>query len=234
VSRLRLGIVGAAPVPVHVMREIEAKFGMTIVEGFGQTESSGGCALERLDRERRPGSCGHPLPGLEVKIVDEDDNEVPRGQVGEIVMRGPITMKGYWNMDQATAETFRNGWLHTGDMGRMDEEGYLYIVDRLKDMIITGGFNIYPKEIEDVLYSHPAVLEATVIGVPDEARGELAKAYIVFKGGESASEEELDAFCRERLAAYKIPRLYEFRETPLPKNPQGKILKRVLRDQHQT
>ena len=124
-----------------------------------------------------------------------------------------------------------NGVIATGDMGRMDQEGYLYIVDRLRDMIITGGFNIYPKEIEDVLYSHPAVLEATVIGVPDAVKGEMAKAYVVFKDGAKATEEELDAFCRRHLAAYKVPRLYEFKDTPLPKNPQGKILKRVLRDE---
>jgi long-chain acyl-CoA synthetase len=232
VSKLRLGVTGAAPVPVHVMREFEEKFGMTIIEAYGQTETCGGITFERMDRERRTGSCGHALPGIEVKIVDENDNEVPHGEVGEIIMRGPTTMIGYWNMPEANEETFRNGWLHTGDMGRRDEDGYFYIVDRLRDMIITGGFNIYPKEIEDVLYSHPAVLEATVIGVPDKLKGELAKAYVVFKEGESASEEELDAFCRERLAAYKVPRLYEFRKEPLPKNPQGKILKRVLREEN--
>jgi long-chain acyl-CoA synthetase len=230
VSKIRLGVVGAAPVPTPVMREIEEKFGMTILEGFGQTESSGGCALERMDRDRKEGSCGNPLPGLEVKIVDENDNELPRGEVGEIIMRGPIVMKGYWNRPEATAKTLRNGWLHTGDLGRMDEEGYLYIVDRLKDMIITGGFNIYPKEIEDVLYSHPAVLEATVVGIPDAAKGELAKAYIVLKEGEKVTADEFDAFCRQRLAAYKVPRSYEFKDV-LPKNPQGKILKRVLRDE---
>jgi len=139
-------------------------------------------------------------------------------------------MKGYWNRPEATAETLRNGWLRTGDLGRMDEEGYRYIVDRLKDMIITGGFNIYPKEIEDVLYSHPAVLEATVVGVPDASKGELAKAYIVLKEGEKVAADEFDTFCRERLAAYKVPRSYEFKDV-LPKNPQGKILKRALRDE---
>ena len=231
VSKIRLGAVGAAPVPVPVMREIEEKFGMTIVEGFGQTESCGGCAIERLDRERKEGSCGIPADGIDVKIVDENDNEVPRGEVGELIMRGPLVMKEYWNKPEETAKTLRNGWLHTGDLARRDEDGYLYIVDRLRDMIITGGFNIYPKEIEDVLYSHPAVLEATVIGAPDAVKGELAKAYIVLKEGENATEEEFDDFCRQRLAAYKVPRIYEFKDTPLPKNPQGKILKRVLRDE---
>lgn len=229
--KLRLGVTGAAPVPVHVMREFEKKFGMTIIEAYGQTESCGGITFERIDKERRVGSCGHALPGLEVKIVDENDNGLSHGEVGEIIMRGPTTMKGYWNMPEANAETFRNGWLHTGDMARRDEDGYYYIVDRLRDMIITGGFNIYPKEIEDVLYAHPGVLEATVIGAPDALKGELAKAYVVLKEGEKVTENELDAFCRQKLAAYKVPRTYEFRDTPLPKNPQGKILKRVLRDE---
>lgn len=231
VSKLRMGVAAAAPVPVHVMREIEEKFGMTILEGFGQTESCGVITIEDLTMERRPGSCGHALPELEVKIFDENDNELPHGKVGEIVMRrGPTCMKGYWNMPEANEEVFRNGWLHTGDMGRRDEEGYYYIIDRLKDMIITGGFNIYPKEIEDVLYSHPAVLEATVIGAPDAVKGELARAYIVLKEDQSATEEEFNEFCRQRLAAYKVPRSYAFRDS-LPKNPQGKILKRVLRDE---
>jgi len=230
-SKLRLGITGAAPVPIHVMREIEEKFGIIIIEAYGQTESCGAITFEDLNRERRPGSCGHVLPGLEAKIVDENDKELPDGDVGEIIMkRGPTCMLGYWNMPEANEETFRNGWLHTGDMGRRDKDGYFYIVDRLKDMIITGGFNIYPKEIEDVLYAHPAVLEATVVGAPDQAKGELARAYVVFKEGQSATEEELEAFCRQKLAAYKIPRSYEVRDT-LPKNPQGKILKRVLRDE---
>lgn len=233
VDKMRLGIVGAAPVPVHVMREIEKEFRMTIIEVFGQTESCGGGAIERLEMERKIGSCGIAIPGLELKIVDENDNELIPGELGEIVMRGPMQMKGYWNMPRANQETLRNGWLHSGDMGRMDEEGYVYIVDRLKDMIITSGFNVYPKEIEDVIYSHPAVLEATVVGAPDATKGELAKAFVVVKEGSSVTEEELNAFCRERLAAYKTPRIYEFRDS-LPKSPQGKILKRVLRDEMKT
>ncbi len=230
VSKLRLGSIGAAPAPVHVIRQCAETFGMTLIQAYGQTETCGSISFERLGKERRTGSCGHPLPGLELKIVDENGGEAPPGEVGEIAVRGPVVMKGYWKMPEADAEAFRDGWLHTGDLGRQDEDGYLYIAGRLKDLIITGGFNIYPKEIEEVLYAHPAVLEATVIGVTDAAKGELAKAYIVIKEGESVTEEELDAFCRRRLAAYKIPRLYEFMDT-LPKNPQGKILKRALRDE---
>lgn len=230
VTSMRLGITGAAPVPPHVMRSIEEKFGMTIIELYGLTESCGAITIERLDRERRIGSCGHSLPGMEVKIVDENGNEVPHGEVGEIIMRGPTTMQGYWKMPEANAETLRNGWLHTKDMARRDEDGYYYITDRLSDMIITGGFNIYPKEIENVLYTHPAVLEASVIGVPDAVKGEIAKAYLVLKEGEKTTEDEFDTFCRQSLAAYKVPRIYEIRNEPLPKNQQGKILKRVLRN----
>ncbi len=169
-----------------------------------------------------------PWPDTEAKIVSlETGEEVKPGEIGELVVRGPQVMKGYWNRPEETEQVLRDGWLYTGDIGYMDERGYFYIVDRKKDVIIAGGYNIYPREVEEVLYEHPKVQEAAVIGVPDPYRGETVKAFIVLKPGEECSEQELDAFMRERLAAYKVPRLYEFR-SELPKTAVGKILRRVL------
>jgi long-chain acyl-CoA synthetase len=172
------------------------------------------------------------MPSTEYKIVDlgEGLEEMPVGELGEVVIKGPQIMKGYWNMPEETANTLRDGWLYTGDIGRVDEDGYLYIVDRKKDMIIASGYNIYPRDIEEVLYEHPAVQEAVVIGIPDKYRGEGVKAILVLKSGKDANEDEIKAYCRENLAAYKVPNVVEFRDQ-LPKTAVGKILRRALRDE---
>ena len=177
----------------------------------------------------RLASAGRPILNYEVRILDDQGRDVPGGEVGEIVVRSESMTVGYWKMPQETAETIREGWLHTGDFGRLDDDGYLFIVDRKNDMIISGGKNIYPREVEEVLYRHESVLEAAVIGVPDDHWGESVKALVVLKPGKRASEEEIIAFCKQDLASYKKPRSVEFREE-LPKNPTGKILKRLLRD----
>ncbi|MCL5961165.1 MAG: long-chain-fatty-acid--CoA ligase [Chloroflexi bacterium] len=229
VSSLRCGVCGAAPMPVEVFRQFEEKFDLKIIEGYGLTEGSCCSTVNPIDGERKIGSIGFPLPGQEVKIVDDDDNELPSGQVGEIVIRGDNLMKGYFGKPEATAETIKNGWLHSGDVGFTDNEGYIYIVDRKKDMIIRGGENIYPKEVENFLYTHPKVLEAAVIGVPDAALGEQVKACIALKPGETASAEEIIDFCKQGMARYKAPKYVEFFES-LPKNAVGKITKPALRD----
>jgi len=182
--------------------------------------------------KRKAGSIGLPLPDMEARIVDVETGtqDMPIGEPGELILRGPTIMKGYWNKPEETAQVLRDGWLYTGDIATMDEEGYFYIVDRKKDMIIAGGYNIYPREIEEVLYEHPKVLEAVAVGVPDPYRGETVKVFIVLRPGESATEDEIIAFCRERLAAYKVPRLVEFR-SELPKTLVGKILRRALREE---
>jgi long-chain acyl-CoA synthetase len=183
------------------------------------------------DVERIKGSVGVPWPDTEAAIFQMDSTEpLPAGEIGEICVRGPQIMKGYWNRPEETAATMRDGWLLTGDLGYMDEKGFFYVVDRKKDMIIAGGFNIYPREIEEVLYEHPAIQECVVAGIPDPYRGETVKAYIVLKEEENISEEELNTFCREHLASYKVPRIYEFRKE-LPKTAVGKILRRSLVDE---
>jgi len=180
----------------------------------------------------KAGSIGLPIPGTQVRIVDlkTGTRELPVGEAGEIVVRGPQVMKGYWNKPAETAQVLRDGWLHTGDIARRDEAGYYYIVDRKKDLIIAGGFNIYPREVEEVLFEHPQIKEAAVVGVPDEYRGETVKAFIVLQDGGAASAEEIIAFCRGRLAAYKVPRQIVFRDS-LPKSGVGKYLRRELRNQ---
>ena len=228
-SSLRWVISGGAALPVEVQREFEARFNCTVLQGYGLSESSAQCSITPLDAPRL-GSVGRPVPGVEVRIVDDNDNEVPRGDVGEIAIRGDNIMLGYRNMPAETAETVHNGWLHSGDMGRLDEDGYLYVVDRKKDLIIRGGFNILPRDVEEVLHEHPAVAQAAVIGVPDRRMGEQVRAYVVLKSGASASVEELMAFCRERLAAYKTPSSVEIRDS-LPVSAIGKVLRRALRDE---
>jgi len=181
---------------------------------------------------RKPGTVGIGMPLTEYKVVDvaTGTQELPPGEVGELIIRGPQVMKGYWNMPEETAVTLRDGWLYTGDLASIDEEGYVTIVDRKKDMIIAGGYNIYPREVEEVLYEHPAVKEAVVIGVPDSYRGETVKAVIVLKDGQQASEDDIIRHCRKNLASYKVPRIVEFR-TELPKTNVGKILRRALREE---
>jgi len=227
-SSLEFCVSGAAPMPVELMQRFEEVTGGKILEGYGLTECSPVTHANPLNGKRVPGSVGLPYPGTDVRIVDlETGEDVPLGEEGEILIRGPQVMRGYWNRPEETASVLKDGWLHTGDIGRMDEEGYLYIVDRKKDMILSGGFNVYPREIDEVLYQHPAVLEACTVGVPDEYRGESAKAFIVLKPGHTATAEEILEFCRERLAAYKRPRAVEF-VPELPKSAVGKPLRRVL------
>lgn len=223
---------GAAPLPVDLLQRFERMTGAVICEGFGLTETSPVTHSNPVGGKRKPGSIGVPLPDTEARIVDLErgTTDVPAGQEGELVIRGPQVMHGYWNRPEETANMIRNGWLYTGDLARMDEEGYFYIVGRKKDMIIAGGFNIYPDEIDRILMAHPAVLEAASIGIPDERRGETVKSFVVLKPGARATAEEIIAYCRENLAAYKVPRFIEFRDS-LPKSSVLKILRRELREQ---
>jgi long-chain acyl-CoA synthetase len=214
--------------PVEVMSAFEKKFDVTIIEGYGLSETSPVASFGTLDKPRKAGSIGYPVWGVELKIVDDDDVAQPDGERGEICIRGHNVMKGYLDRPEATAEAFKGGWFHSGDIGFRDEDGCYWIVDRKKDMILRGGFNVYPREVEEVLYGHVAVAEAAVIGIADERHGEEVKAVIALAPGQSASEEELIAYCKERLSAYKYPRSIEFIES-LPKGPSGKILKRELR-----
>jgi long-chain acyl-CoA synthetase len=227
VTSLRTCVSGGSAMPVEVMRGFERAFGAVVLEGYGLSETSPVASFNHLDREHKPGSIGTPIKGVEMKVVDDEDNDLPPGEVGEIVIRGHNVMKGYWNRPDATAEVMRGGWLHTGDMARVDEDGYFFIVDRKKDMIIRGGYNVYPREIEEVLYEHPAILEAAVLGVPDPAMGEEVAAAVVLRPGADADAEEIRSFVKERVAAYKYPRRIWFTDT-LPKGPTGKILKRAI------
>jgi len=234
ISSIKFCISGSASLPVEVAAQFEKLTGGKLVEGYGLTEASPVVAVNPLFGVRKPGSIGQPVPDTDCCIVDLEtgEKELPAGETGELIVRGPQVMKGYWNMPEETALTLRNGWLYTGDIARMDEDGYIFIVDRKKDLIIAGGFNIYPRDVEEVLYEHPGVAEAAVIGVPDEYRGETVKAFIVLKEGETADAGEIMAFCRERLAAYKVPRIVEFREQ-LPKTIIGKVLRRVLMEEEE-
>lgn len=227
---LRLCASGGSAMPVEVMKAFEEKFNVSILEGYGLSETSPVATFNRMDRVRKPGSVGIPVWGVEVKIVDEMDKEVGVGELGEIVIRGHNVMKGYYGKPEATAEAFRGGWFHTGDIGKIDEDGYIYIVDRVKDMIIRGGFNVYPREVEEVLMTHPAVSLAAVIGVPSEQYGEEIKAFIVPKADADITPEAIIAWAKENMAGYKYPRTVEFRDT-LPMNATGKILKIELRNQ---
>jgi long-chain acyl-CoA synthetase len=231
VSSIRACISGAAPLPVEVQQKFQQLTGGRLVEGYGLSEATPVTHANPIFGENRIGTIGLPFPGTEAKIVDAETGEqdLAPGEVGELVVRGPQVMKGYWRMPTETANTLRRGWLHTGDLAQMDEDGYFGIVDRKKDMILgSGGFNIYPREVEEVLYEHPKVKECTVVGVPVSAeKGERVKAFIVLKEGEAATEDEIMAFCRENLASYKVPKFIEFRDE-LPKTMVGKILRRVL------
>lgn len=228
-ENLHLSVSGGSAMPVEVMRAFEEKFKVKILEGYGLSETSPVASFNRVDRPSKPGSVGLPVWGVEIRVVDLDGNEVPRGELGEIVIRGHNVMKGYYQKPEATAEAFRHGWFHTGDIGNFDEDGYLYIVDRVKDMVIRGGFNVYPREVEEVLMGHPKISLAAVVGVPDERHGEEVKAFIVLAEGADATPDEIIEWSKENMAGYKYPRLVEFRDT-LPMNATGKILKRELRD----
>lgn len=227
-SSIKACISGSAPLPIEVQEQFERVTGGRLVEGYGLTETSPVTHANLVWEKRINGSIGLPWPDTDSKIVDMKTYEdVASGVVGEIVVKGPQVMQGYWNNPEETAETLRDGWLFTGDLGYMDDEGYFYIIDRKGDMVIAGGYNVYPREIEEVLYEHEGILEAVIAGIPDEYRGETVKAYIVPKKGFDLTEEALDIFCRKHLAAYKIPKLYEFRES-LPKTAIGKVLRRQL------
>jgi long-chain acyl-CoA synthetase len=210
------------------MRAFEEKFGVEIFEGYGLSETSPIASFNMPGRPRTPGSIGYPVWGVEMAILDEKDQPLPDGERGEICIRGHNVMKGYLDRPEASAEALRGGWFHSGDVGIRDADGSYRIVDRVKDMIIRGGFNVYPREVEEVLYAHPAVVEAAVIGIPHPSHGEEVKAVLALAKGQQASAEEIIAWCKERLAAYKYPRIVEFSES-LPKGPTGKILKRELR-----
>ncbi len=227
-SSLRHCIVGGAPMPLEVMKSFEQKYGVQILEGYGLSETSPVASFTVPDRPRKVGSVGYPVWGVEMCVLNDNDQPVPRGTAGEICIRGHNVMKGYWKRPDATKEALRGGWFHSGDIGYVDEDGCYFIVDRKKDMIIRGGFNVYPREVEEVLYAHPAIAEAAVVGVAHDSLGEDVKAILALVPGATLSEQEVIAYCKERLAAYKYPRIIEFRDA-LPKGPTGKILKRELR-----
>jgi len=227
VSSLRYALTGGAAMPVEVLKSFEERFPVVILEGYGLSETSPVASFNVPHKPRNAGSIGYPVWGVEMAILDEDDNPVEDGERGEICIRGHNIMKGYWKKPEANEETMRNGWFHSGDVGIRNPEGWFSIVDRVKDMIIRGGYNVYPREIEEVLYAHPAITEAAVIGVPDEQYGEEVRAVVVLAEGQSLTEEEVIAYTREHVAAYKYPRTVGFLDT-LPKGPTGKILKREL------
>jgi long-chain acyl-CoA synthetase len=227
-SSLEYCMAGGAATPVEVMRAFEEKYPVKILEGFGLSETSPVASFNTLDRPRKPGSIGYPVWGVEMCILDDADSPVPDGERGEICIRGHNIMKGYFRRPDATKDAIRGGWFHSGDIGIRDADGSYRIVDRKKDMIIRGGFNVYPREVEEVLYAHPAIVEAAVIGVPHESHGEEVKAVVALAPGQSLEADALIAYTKQHLAAYKYPRLVEF-VSELPKGPTGKILKRELR-----
>jgi long-chain acyl-CoA synthetase len=225
---LRTCVSGGAALPVQVLNDFEKAFGCTVLEGYGLSESSPAAAFNHPNRPRKAGSIGTPIEGVEMRVVDMDGVAVPQGDTGEIQIRGHNVMKGYWNLPEATEATITpDGWLNTGDVGRIDEDGYFYIVDRTKDMIIRGGYNVYPREIEEVLYEHPAVAEAAVIGMPHDSLGEEVGAAVSLKKGAAATADELREYVKARVAAYKYPRRVWLVDA-LPKGPTGKLLKREI------
>ena len=230
-ASLKLVVSGGAPMPVELMKDFEQAFGVRIIEGYGLSETAPVATFNHLDRPSKPGTVGQPLFAVEVMIVNDNGEPVEPGTPGEVVIRGHNVMKGYYKQPEATAEAMRNGWFHTGDIGTLDADGYLTIVDRKKDMILRGGFSVYPREIEELMLTHPAVSLVAVIGIPDERLGEEVKAFVVKKSDAEISESELQAWCEEQLAAYKYPRHIEFR-TELPTSATGKILKRELRTEN--
>ena len=229
-SALRVAVSGGASLPEDIMRTFEDKFGIEVLEGYGMTETASSCSFNRPG-DRKVLSIGKPMWGVRMRVADAQGLPLPAGRehVGEILIRGHNVMKGYLGRPEATAETLRDGWLHSGDLGFVDEDGFYFIVDRAKDLVIRGGYNVYPREIEEVLYAHPAIAEAAVIGKPDQRLGEEVVAVVALRPGESATAEEIIGYTRERLAAYKYPREIRFM-AELPKGPSGKILKTALRD----
>jgi long-chain acyl-CoA synthetase len=228
VSSLRTCISGGAAMPVEVMRNFEEQFGCMVLEGYGLSETSPVASFNQPDLERKPGSIGKELPGVEMRVLDEDGNDVPAGEVGEIAIRGECVMKGYWGREEDTAEAIPDGWFRSGDMAKQDEDGYFYIVDRKKDLIIRGGYNVYPREVEEAMYGHDAVAEVAVVGVAHDELGEEVAAAVSLKPGAEATEDELRDFAKGELAAYKYPRQVWIVDE-LPKGPTGKILRREVR-----
>jgi long-chain acyl-CoA synthetase len=225
-DQLRFAMCGSAPVPAEVMQRFERTFNCLVIEGYGLSESTCRSSFNPPDTRRRPGSCGMAI-GNEMRVVDEEGREVGYGELGEIVLQGENVLKGYYKNPEANKTAFRDGWFHTGDIGYRDADGFFYIVDRKSDMIIRGGENIYPREIDEVLYQHPAVAAAATIGVPDDLYGEEVAAFIVLKDGAEATEEEMISYCREHLADFKCPKTVRF-VADIPKGPTGKLLKREL------
>ncbi|MGD9961981.1 class I adenylate-forming enzyme family protein [Nocardioides sp.] len=224
---LRIALSGGAALPLEVARALRDRFGCTLLEGYGLSEATGVATMNSPDGVRKQGSVGRPLPGLRVRVVDSDGSPALTGDVGEVEISGPVLMRGYWGRPEATAEVMHGEWLRTGDLGRQDAEGFLWIVDRKKDLVIRGGYNVYPREIEELLYEHPAVREAAVIGVPDRRLGEEVAALIVFRQGHSVGVDELRGWLDERLSAYKTPRIF-LQVDVLPKGTTGKIIKREI------
>jgi long-chain acyl-CoA synthetase len=229
VSTLRVGISGGAPIPAEVLDEFERRFGIVILEGYGLSETASTTTFNISEQDRRVYSVGRPIWGVEVQVWDPEGRVLPagRGHVGELMVRGVNVMRRYRGDPAATAAAFTDGWFHTGDLGYVDEDGFFFVVDRTKDLIIRGGYNVYPREVEDVLYGHPAVAQAAVVGVPDERLGQEVKAYVALHPGHRATEAELVGYVKERIASYKYPRSVEFRDS-LPLNAAGKIVKRDL------
>jgi long-chain acyl-CoA synthetase len=226
-STLRLCVSGGSAMPVEVMRSFEEAFGCIVLEGYGLSETSPVASFNLPDRERKPGTIGLPIDGVEIRLLDDHGKEVAVGEVGEIAIRGENVMKGYWNRPDATEESIPDGWFRSGDLATADDDGYLTIVDRKKQLIIRGGYNVYPREIEEALYEHPAVAEVAVVGIRHPELGEEVGAAVAFKPGQEASVEELRDFAKERVAAYKYPR-HVWIVDELPKGPTGKILHREV------
>jgi long-chain acyl-CoA synthetase len=227
-SSVRICISGGAPIPVEVLNAFEEAVGCKILEGYGLSETAAVASFNLPDRERKVGSVGVPILGTEIRIVDDRDQDVPDGERGELIMRGPTVMSGYWNKPDATAQAMKGGWFHTGDIAIRDSDGYYFIVDRKKDLIIRGGYNVYPRELEEVLYEHPAIREAAVIGVPHDSLGEEVAAVVAIKVGAEIGPDTVRAYMKERVAAYKYPRLVWIVDE-LPKGPTGKILKQEIK-----
>ncbi len=228
VSSIRMGLSGGASLSVELLKNWEKRFHAEILEVYGLTESTGLVTANPVHGVRKAGSIGITVPHVQTRLIDKEGKETPWGEAGELLFKGPNATAGYWRLPEMTAESIRDGWVHTGDLARQDEDGYYYIVGRKKDLVITGGYNVYPREVEEVLYTHPAVYEAAVVGVPDEAKGEVLKAFISLKPARTASAQEIADFCKSNLAPYKVPRQIEFRAA-LPKSPTGKILNRMLK-----
>ncbi|WP_341300332.1 fatty acid--CoA ligase family protein [Lysinibacillus sp. FSL H8-0500] len=228
-STIRLAVSGGASLPVALLHNFEQKFNVRVSEGYGLSEASPVTCFNPLDRERKPGSIGTSINNVENKVVDVNGQEVPVGEVGELIVRGPNVMKGYYKLPEETAMAIRDGWLYTGDLAKTDEEGYFYIVDRKKDMIIVGGYNVYPREVEEVLFAHNNIVEAAVVGFPDPNLGEAVHAYVVLKEVAATSTEDLLSYCAKHMVKYKVPKVIEIMDE-LPKNTTGKILRRSLKE----